>query len=1115
MAAQLLLAPVGAGKTEVALRKIQSVVDETRFARVWVLLASERQRSQFRNRMAAANSDKSVHFNVEFFTFPELYDRILNRASQPTRDLGEPARLRLLRALAEQMAAEGYLPVYGEIADKPGFLRVMADFIYELKGALVEPEQFAAGAGALGPRAKDADILRLYGAYQTRLVTHDVVDREGSGWLALAILRDKPDVAGDVNLLVVDGYDQFTPLQAELVARLAGRVGEAQMTLTVVPGREATLGRRFADARQTLQAAFERVGGALEVGYTTDAPDHTTHLHPDLRHLTENILRVAAKTKPSDGGVQFIAAPDAATETAAVLREVKRLLLDDNGSGPDDVMLVLRDYQRYHVHIRALGRAYGIPLVLHLGESLQDIPPIRVLLRVLSLHDATHNLTDFPRRALLDVLNSPYISPPDLEAKAVRDLDEISREFTVVGERQSWLDAIAAAAQPRLRENGREDKPLISSARAAELTELLTIFCDRVTPPETGTMAEYVMWLDALVGFDAGPSDNWDNEDDPTDEAHGYLRVVSSLHRTGDDRVRTRDLAAVDRLKIVLQGLLSAGLLLQTLEGDDDDGEDRLTREEFLADLLAAVENTAIDRQPERHGRVLVTTATDARGLPHQHVFVMGLSEGIFPLRAAEDALYLDSERRLLQGKGLPLKTAAERVDDDGLFFELISLPTRSLTLSRPTVKDGAPWVPSHLWRATLDVFADEDETLVQSIGLGDAPTVDVAATTEEVTLSVADGLNAVAENGADPMVVAGHDWLLAEHTKLWGAILAGRTVENDRLSGTVTDPYTGRLHDPVLLEKLSNKLDVTNHTWSASQFNDYGICPYRFFAARVLHLKALDEPTVGMDRLQLGLLNHSILQQVYTELAKQNVVIEPGALDDTLALLRQVADEQFVEAPNVFGFREGPLWQQQQAVLWRELAALVRYDFEEMNQKLEQHFGPGVRRPFAMEEHFGIGENDKQLVGGDAGAVRLRGAIDRMDRYDDDLLVIDYKTGGTEIKRDEMAKGRNYQMLVYILVARDLVNKYSLTIPNPPKQVRGGFFWHISNRKLSGVLDMNTPEDIELVDSTEGRLLDIVAQAKAGDFLVAPSKPENGRCVRYCDYNRLCRLAMTDFNKR
>ncbi|MEO0565936.1 MAG: hypothetical protein AAF125_27750, partial [Chloroflexota bacterium] len=103
MPARTVLAPVGAGKTEYALAQIAEVTTQTPFARVWVLLATDRQTSEFRNRLIQENRDRSVYFNVEFFTFPALYDRVLNLAGQPARKLSEPARLRLIRTLAERL----------------------------------------------------------------------------------------------------------------------------------------------------------------------------------------------------------------------------------------------------------------------------------------------------------------------------------------------------------------------------------------------------------------------------------------------------------------------------------------------------------------------------------------------------------------------------------------------------------------------------------------------------------------------------------------------------------------------------------------------------------------------------------------------------------------------------------------------------------------------------------------------------------------------------------------------------------------------------------------------------------------------------------------------------
>ncbi|MEO0565691.1 MAG: PD-(D/E)XK nuclease family protein, partial [Chloroflexota bacterium] len=345
--------------------------------------------------------------------------------------------------------------------------------------------------------------------------------------------------------------------------------------------------------------------------------------------------------------------------------------------------------------------------------------------------------------------------------------------------------------------------------------------------------------------------------------------------------------------KKVLKGLLSAQILLTTLE----DTGNVVTWSAFLADLQTAIEREAIERYPERHGRVLVTTATDARGLPHRHVFVMGLSEGLFPLRQSEDPLYLDSERRQMVTAGLQLNTAAMSAGDDGLFYELISLPRRRLYLSRPTVKDGSPWVRSHLWRAVEAVFEDaKDLVEAGKVDASDVVPAEQAATFDEVAI-------AVAAEMASPKAEtpAYFNWLLARDRTTWARVLTAYDVESTR-ADAVEGRYNGRITDELLLDKVKTALSIQQHQWSASQLNDYGACPFRFFAGRLLWLRALEEPSIGMDARQLGTLNHDILQYTYRQLADEDVIIHADNLQHALKVLHTHAAEQFALAPHNLG---------------------------------------------------------------------------------------------------------------------------------------------------------------------------------------------------------------------
>ena len=146
------------------------------------------------------------------------------------------------------------MTVFHKIADKPGFAKVVAEFIYELKQNVVYPDKFYTVAES--GTDKDRDFANIYIAYQELLRRNNLIDREGEGWLALEEVKNKPQVGQEIAHLLVDGFDQFNLLQSQLLALLASRVQQTIITLPQVQGREKTLGRRFTEAQQRLTTAF-------------------------------------------------------------------------------------------------------------------------------------------------------------------------------------------------------------------------------------------------------------------------------------------------------------------------------------------------------------------------------------------------------------------------------------------------------------------------------------------------------------------------------------------------------------------------------------------------------------------------------------------------------------------------------------------------------------------------------------------------------------------------------------------------------------------------------------------------------------------------------------------
>ena len=1132
MTLKLLVAPVGAGKTQAVQERLVALQRARPLANSWVLLSGERQITTFRQRLIGSGSSSRVFFNIEFFSFYTLYHRLLAVAGRPQRCLDDATRSGLIRAICSTED----LHVFHRIAHTSGFVRILADFIYELKQNLVTPEALTAAAAS----EKEAELARLYAAYQRLLQHNDLVDREGEGWLALEALDAFPDLAGDVNLLIADGFDQFNVLQANLLALLGARAHESLVTLTTVPGREATIGRRFAKARERLRAIHARLGLPLD---ETEASGYSDTRHSALRHLSHYIfvprapvytphpptpspLNGEGETSAASGGevspvqlslfgdtvgarrlggrtraaplphttsassvgarhalplpnpysettvaLRLVEAPDPAREVGAVLRRVKTLLLD--GCRPDDVLIALRDWTSYGQYFPTQGRMYDLPLALHLGESLARNPAVAALLDLLQLSSL-----DFRRRELLDVLRSPYFAIPGMPSGGTDLLDRLSTSMMVTGGRTAWHDALETAQRSAGAADDDEAETLSFDPQLLKDTQqALAAFFDAVTLPETGTVEDYVFWLEGLMGYD---------EPDPDvpepDATPAYtLNVPSQVRVFAGPGIVERDLTALNAFAAALRGLIASGSLFSSLGYSR-----RLSRTEFLRELQIVVASTTAQRNSRREGRVLVTTVTDARGLPHKHIFVLGLSEGLFPAPVPEDPLLLDTERLRLAASGIELSTQAERADDDGLFYELLNQAHDSLTLSRPYTKDGSPWVPSHLWRAVRDLFPN---IAIERLRVGDVVPANEAATAQEVALAVADG--------ADEL----RGWLMAAYPDYWQRMRLGRKVERSRISRLPYDHYSGRLRDETLIGHAAQLLD-SNRVWSATQLGEYGICGFRFFSRRLLRLEALQEPEDGMDIRQLGTLYHEILEATYTGLAQANITITPDCTDFALETLHNKAAALLHNAPRRLGFRASAMWEQEKITLLRRLEALVKEDFSG-SSPIDKAFPGAVRQPHRFEVAFG--SDEPLTIDLEDELLRVTGKIDRVDWQGDRAIIIDYKTGSTKIPTDEIRRGRNFQMMLYLLVAQPLLGVDEV----------GGVFWHLSSRETSGKMISSSEIDQALVATAKAHIRRYLALGRSGDFAAQTSKLEDGRCAHHCDYVQMCRMAIMNKSKR
>lgn len=213
----------------------------------------------------------------------------------------------------------------------------------------------------------------------------------------------------------------------------------------------------------------------------------------------------------------------------------------------------------------------------------------------------------------------------------------------------------------------------------------------------------------------------------------------------------------------------------------------------------------------------------------------------------------------------------------------------------------------------------------------------------------------------------------------------------------------------PLVVLSRADKKGHFEPCFSASQIENYLLCPYLWFVQRRLRIQPIDEE---FGPLQMGDFAHHSLECFYQAFQQRTGLskVTPASLGEAGAIMEETLAEQqalqFVLKPG--DNRLVPLSEVELREVEDLKVRLVRYlDFE-------AQLLPGFR-PLHLE--YGVGETERVEYAG----VRLTGKIDRIDVDDQGhAVIIDYKGSlSADYEADACLK---VQALVYAQVVKRLL---------------------------------------------------------------------------------------------
>ncbi len=411
-----------------------------------------------------------------------------------------------------------------------------------------------------------------------------------------------------------------------------------------------------------------------------------------------------------------------------------------------------------------------------------------------------------------------------------------------------------------------------------------------------------------------------------------------------------------------------------------------VSAEEFASLFRLVGEEVDIGRIPASEDEVMFGSAELLRADGVRHVYLLGASEGEFPAAGTGSGFFTEPERTALAAVGVSIGQDGGVRSSRELFFFLRALASASVSatvLTSTLGVDLTPRRPSSAVERMHGLLGDALPTLT----VEEMPTADLL-------WSRGGALERLGELSRDPIYPALADALSgdAEGERRLGAVVMPLSNDNARLSE--------RFARTVYPEKMAT---------TQSRIERYVKCPFLHFCTYVLKLRS--DELADFDNNEIGSYVHAMLEEFFREGGDRSPASYTAAEIDEISA--RLSGEYLARIGQ--GQESSPRMRR----LWRSLHRSSRLLISRICDELaESDFTP---RFYELK----IGGNAPDaptactFTTEDGGELSIYGSVDRVDTCVIDgrayVRVIDYKTGSKIFKLDDVRRGLNLQMLLYL----------------------------------------------------------------------------------------------------
>lgn len=978
MGLRFILGRGGSGKSTYILDEIKKNVKSEDTTPV-IMLVPEQYTFETEKRISKlfVGDDKDRFLRSRILSFKTMASIVFSQVGGLTDiNINSSGKAMMTYKAIESVSKE--LDVFSKATSQSGFVSSISEIISELKQYNIDPDMLENVANDIENEAlklKLRDISKIYKEFEEKLHENYVDSQD-----ILNSLADKIEKCDYFNgaYIYIDEFTGFTPNQYRVLKALLKKAKEVNISLTLDNINKGNYNK--ADVFSRTKFTYERlVKICEEEGIKVLSPVNLNdgdikrfRGNEELLHLEKYYNSYPYKTYDKETkNIQIKEFNNLYSEVEQIAKEIVSLVRDKN-IRYKDITVATRDLNRYDFLVQSIFNEYNIPNFIDKKREAKSNPIVVLIISALEMKNRRYSY-----ESMFRYLKSGLIG---IDNDDISLLENYVLANGIKGKK--WFEE---KWNYRVNSNFSEDETELELQTKDRINEIK----NRVIQP-----------IEILQGKLKGRNKTVDI----CKYIYEFLLDINMPNTIEGLILNFKDKGELDIASQYSQVWnIVVDILDQMVEIM---GDESISLDKFIKLISLGFDEYELGLVPPSIDQVLVSSVDRMKNTDTKYLYLIGTTDGIFPLISKDGGLLNDDDRKRLEKSGVEvdIDSKTKTFEEQFLVYKALTSTTENLIITYPISDYEGKTLRSSIIVSRLKKIFPNIKNTSYIVDEEIKTDEDILKKVTSKSPTFSELINNIKEFDNNNLSI---DEINAIWLDLYRYYINDEEYKNIARKVIKGLSYTNQVQK---LEENKIKSLYQGNLLSVSRLEKYAQCPFAYFIQ--YGLKAKERREYSFTAPDLGTFIHNILDKFSKELSKDNLDwrdINEDYIDKKIGML---VDEIVSKIPGYI-LNSSERYKYLAYRLKNMLVTAIKIISEQISQ--------GSFEPKGYEVDFGIkGKYPPiKIILNNGEEINLVGKIDRVDELEEGedkyIRIIDYKSGNKSISLTDIYYGLQLQLMVYL----------------------------------------------------------------------------------------------------